>query len=286
MSGKLRGYLITRFTNMSNSYTCKRLEYEANKLDVDLKTIGVSDIYIYNNKIFHKDKELDKVDFLINRHKNGNIKDLLNKLGYKSYNNIEKFDIYLDKFWQMENINSKKFLKPKYILSTADIDYEILKKNISTPFVAKGLRGSEGNQVYLISSKEELKRLKNQYNQDKEFLFQELISSSLGKDLRIYSIKGKAIAAMIRKSESDFRANFALGAIVEKYELNDDICKIARDIYADTGLDFCGIDLLFGKDKLYFCEVNAMAGIRGIEESNKINIARNIIESIKEDFNE
>ena len=89
---------------------------------------------------------------------------------------------------------------------------------------------------------------------------------------------------MQRKSKEDFRANVALGASVEPYEITPQIKEIARDIYEQTKLDFLGIDLLFGEDKPYFCEINVMPGLEGIESSSGINIAKLIIESIKGDF--
>lgn len=286
MIKKLRGYLIARYDNMCNSYTCKRLEEEAKSLNIEMNTIGVCDTIICENKILHKANQLDKVDFLINRHKHGHIKDRLNSLAKKSYNNLSSFNTYLDKFSQLENISSSHFLKPKYFLASADKSFEEVSKILSDPFVIKGLDGSEGDQVYLIKSEEDLKKIRTFYGIDKEFLFEEFIESSFGRDIRMYAIKGKIKAAMLRKSNMDFRANFALGAEVSPYDISPKMEKISEDIYKITGLDFVGIDLLFGRDNFYFCEVNVMAGIKGIEKATGTNIAREILLSIKEDFNE
>ena len=51
-----------------------------------------------------------------------------------------------------------------------------------------------------------------------------------------------------------------------------------------TGLDFLGIDLLFGREKPYFCEINVMPGLEGIEKASGINVAGKIIETIQSDF--
>jgi glutathione synthase/RimK-type ligase-like ATP-grasp enzyme len=60
--------------------------------------------------------------------------------------------------------------------------------------------------------------------------------------------------------------------------------QTAKDIYAQTGLDFLGIDLLFGTDKPYFCEINVMPGIEGMERATGVNVAVAIIETIMGDF--
>jgi glutathione synthase/RimK-type ligase-like ATP-grasp enzyme len=89
---------------------------------------------------------------------------------------------------------------------------------------------------------------------------------------------------MIREAESDFRANVALGAHTRKYAVDDTIRSIAQDIYLQTGLDFLGIDLLFGKEGFYFCEINVMPGLEGIEQTTGVNVATAILETIKGDF--
>ena len=90
---------------------------------------------------------------------------------------------------------------------------------------------------------------------------------------------------MIREAKTDFRANVALGAGVKNYPINSELQSIATDIYEVTGLDILGIDLLFGRESLYFCEINVMPGLEGIEQASGINIARLVLRRIKEDFN-
>ena len=76
----------------------------------------------------------------------------------------------------------------------------------------------------------------------------------------------------------------ALGASVEAYEITPEIQQIAKDIYEQTGLDFLGIDLLFGEEKPYFCEINVMPGLEGIEKASGVNVAKKILETIKKDY--
>ena len=122
------------------------------------------------------------------------------------------------------------------------------------------------------------------YGIEKEWLYEEFITTSVGRDIRLYSIRGNVEAGMVRKSKGDFRANVALGGDVASYEITPEIRTIARDIYRQTGLDFIGIDLLFGESKPYFCEINVMPGIEGIEKASGINIGKRIMETIKGDF--
>ena len=184
----------------------------------------------------------------------------------------------------MKRLKLEGYFVPKYLLTTSQGNYEEITVYLGTPFVVKGLESSMGAEVCLIESAEAFKQLGKQYGMEKEWLCEEFIKTSIGRDMRFFSIRGEVAAGMIRTSQGDFRANVALGATVEPCEITPEIQKIARDIYEQTGLDFVGIDLMFGETKPYFCEINVMPGIEGMEKASGINIAKKIMETIKSDF--
>lgn len=281
----INGYIIEKYNKMTNAYTCNRLVEEANTLGIDLKIVGIHDTLILENRILNNGTALEKRDFVINRYKWGKVKDEINSLATKSYNPLDAYNIFINKYEQVKRLRSDCFLVPKYLLGSALLKYEDIVQVLDTPFVAKGLESSMGEQISLIEKPEDLKNLYSKYGMEKEWLFEEFITTSYGRDMRFYSIRGEVIACMQRKSQGDFRANVALGASVEPFEITPEIRQIAKDIYTQTGLDFLGIDLLFGKEKPYFCEINVMPGIEGIETATGVNVAKKIIETICQDFN-
>lgn len=280
----MTGYIIEKYNKMTNAYTCNRLVEEAEKLGIDLKIIGIHDTIITEKIIYNKGEKLEKRDFVINRYKWGKEKDEINSLAEKSYNTLDAYNIYINKYEQVKRLKSEYFMVPKYVLGTSLSDYEDIINILGTPFVAKGLESSMGEQISLIEKREDLEDLYKQYDMEKEWLFEEFITTSFGRDMRFYSIRGEVVACMQRKSQGDFRANVALGASVEPYEITEEIRQIAKDIYEQTGLDFLGIDLLFGEEKPYFCEINVMPGLEGIEKASGVNVAKKIMETIKADF--
>jgi len=280
----ISGYIIEKYNKMTNAYTCNRLVEEATKQGMDLKIIGIHDTMILDNEIRNNGIKLEKRNFVINRYKWGKVKDEINSLAAKSYNPLEAYNIYINKYEQVKRLRSDAFLVPRYLLGTAMLQYEDIVNILGTPFVAKGLESSMGEQISLIEKEEDLKNLRKKYGMEKEWLFEEFVTTSFGRDMRFYSIRGEVVACMQRKSQGDFRANVALGASVESYEITPEIRQIAKDIYEQTGLDFLGIDLLFGEDKPYFCEINVMPGIEGIEKATGVNVAKKIVETIKSDF--
>lgn len=280
----INGYIIEKYNKMTNAYTCNRLVEEAANLGIDLKIIGIHDTIISEDGLMNNNVRLEKRDFVINRYKWGKAKDEINFLATRSYNPLNAYNKYINKYEQVKNLRSKEFLIPKYLLGTSLLRYEDIFPILGTPFVAKGLESSMGEQIALIEKAEDLQNLSLTYGMEKEWLFEEFITISFGKDMRFYSIRGEVVACMQRKSQGDFRANVALGASVEPFEITPQIQQIAKDIYTQTGLDFLGIDLLFGETKPYFCEINVMPGIEGIETATGVNVAKKIMETIYKDF--
>ena len=280
----IKGYLIEKYSQMTNAYTCNRLVEEAKELGIELSIIGVHDVQVRADGLYHKGNRLEKRDFVINRYKWGLIKEELNTLAEKSYNPIREYDKYINKYEQIKRLSSEAYLIPKYLLTTSQGNYEEMTAYLGTPFVVKGLESSMGAEVLLIEQKEAFYQLGKRYGVEKEWLCEEFIKTSIGKDMRFFSIRGEVVAGMIRKSQGDFRANVALGATVEPCEITSEIQKIAKDIYEQTGLDFLGIDLMFGETKQYFCEINVMPGIEGMETASRVNVAKKIMETIKSDF--
>lgn len=280
----LKGYIIEKYSHMTGAYTCNRLIEEAQKRDISLKIIGIADVTVRQDGVYWKKEKLGPCDFIINRYKYGHIKDELNALAKRTYNDIEAFQTYINKYMQVRNLSSDGFLMPKYVLGTAWTPYEEIAEVLGTVFVAKGLESSQGAEIFLIEKKEDLQALADMYAKDKEYLFEQYISQSYGRDIRFYSIRGEVAACMTREAKEGFKANVALGANVRALEITDQIRQTARDIYAQTKLDFLGIDLLFGADKPYFCEINVMPGIEGMERATGVNVAGAILDTIIGDF--
>ena len=161
---KLSGYLIEKYKNMGNAYTCNRLLAAAQKQNIDLKLIGIYDSYVTQDHCYNNAALLSARDFVINRYKFGKIKDNLNKLGKKSYNAIKPFNLYINRFEQLKNIESHYFKKPKYLTGMSDLPFELLADILKLPFVAKGLESSMGQEVFLITNKDDYSSLSQSLN--------------------------------------------------------------------------------------------------------------------------
>lgn len=162
--------------------------------------------------------------------------------------------------------------------------YEKVLAELSLPVIIKEGRGSFGMKVYLIETKEAFYE-KVAELRGVDYVFQQFIASSKGRDIRVNIVGGKIVAAMYRHSETDFRANITNGGTAEVITLTTAQENLAIQAAAAVGAEFAGVDLLFGEnEEPLVCEVNAAAHIRNILNVTGINVADAMISYILEEI--
>jgi len=151
--------------------------------------------------------------------------------------------------------------------------YEKVLAKLGLPMIIKEGHGSFGMRVYLIET-EEAFYAKTDELRGVDYVFQQFIESSRGRDIRVNIVGGEIVAAMYRHSETDFRANITNGGVAEVIELTEAQKELAKRAAKAVGAEFAGVDLLFGEDEEpLVCEVNAAAHIRNIYNVTGINVA-------------
>ena len=148
------------------------------------------------------------------------------------------------------------------------------------PFIIKECYGSMGEQVYLVHNREEFEKTFEKVKCT-QYLFQEFIDTSMGRDVRVIVIGGKVIGAIERISNNDFRSNVALGGSAVEYPVDDTIRSISEKVAKILNLEYCGLDLMHdGKGGYYICEVNSNAFFGGFEKATGMNVAKLYVEYI------
>ena len=155
-------------------------------------------------------------------------------------------------------------------------------QRLGLPFVIKAGCGSFGAQVFLAHTVDEAaQRVRAMAGEP--VLFQRFIKESAGRDLRLYVVGGRVIAAMERVNlAGDFRANITGGGSANRHEVSAEESAIALSACEKLGLDFGGVDLLQSKDGPLLCEVNSNAHFTALRELCGINPADHIIARLKE----
>lgn len=162
--------------------------------------------------------------------------------------------------------------------------FERVIDTLKLPMIIKEGHGSFGMKVYLIETEEQFYE-KVESLRAIDFVFQEFIASSRGRDIRVNIVGGEIVAAMYRHSETDFRANITNGGKASPIELTDAQRTLALKAAEAVGTVFAGVDLLFDEhEQPLVCEVNAAAHIRNILNVTGINVADAMIKFILEDL--
>lgn len=234
----------------------------------------------------------DMPDFVISWDKDIPLAKHLQAMDIKVYNHAEGIHacdnkILMNQYLSGHNIKMPKTIIAPMVYSNCDIiDFTLYDKvieSLSLPLIIKEAYGSFGAQVYMVHTKEELiSQVKAIGN--KPHLFQEYIKSSHGKDIRINIVGDQVVASMKRVSDIDFRANITNGAIAEPYQASQAEKLLALKCHHLLGLDFSGVDILFGEDGPVLCEVNGNPHFKSIYQCTGIDVSKSIIEYIIKDL--
>ncbi len=154
-----------------------------------------------------------------------------------------------------------------------------LADRLGLPFVLKECYGSFGAQVHLAHSAQEACAILSDMK-ERPSLAQAFVRSSQGRDVRVQVVGGQVVAAMERVSKTgDFRANVTNGAVAREWVPTDAQASLAVRACDMLGLDFGGVDLLFGpEDEPVICEVNSNAHFINLYKVTGIDIAPLIIQ--------
>ncbi len=212
----------------------------------------------------------------------------LERLGVYSVNSSEAIEKVKDKLFQMQ-ILAEKFPVPKTIMVKFPVNADIVAKKLGFPVIIKTLSGSQGSGVILshdAQSFEDLGNLIQITNPNAEIILQEFISSSKGRDLRVFVIGNRVVGCMERYSTDDsFKANFSRGGGVRAFEVTPEIEQLALSVTTELGLEISGVDLLFGEYGYMICEVNSSPGFKGMEQATGKDVAQELIDYIKSKVN-
>ncbi|MCB9201910.1 MAG: RimK family alpha-L-glutamate ligase [Flavobacteriales bacterium] len=212
------------------------------------------------------------------------------RLGVYCVNPSASIDTVKDKLFQMQILANSGFSIPKTILAKFPVDSHWVEKQIKFPAIVKALSGSQGSGVFLCENQnmlEDLMKVIESANKDANFIIQEFISDSRGRDLRVYVIGGKVVGAMERSSSDEsFKANFSRGGTVKPFKITEELEKKVLEITELFNLEIAGIDLLFDGTDFRICEVNSSPGFKGLEKVNDVDVAVEILNYIKQKVKE
>ena len=255
-----------------------------NKRDVSLEIKTASDISLEVGK-----KINNKPVFVIFWDKDIYLAQRLEQQGFKLFNSAKAVELCDNKILMYQELAKynvripRTFIAPKTFeglnYSKRDFINNVIKE-IGLPLVIKEAYGSFGEQVYLANNLEEANKIIDLIGY-KDFLMQEYIATSKGRDIRINAVGNKAIVSMFRENKNDFRSNISNGGTGWKFEPKQEYLDLAIKASKALGLDFAGVDVMFGpNDEPIICELNSNPQFASTLQYTGVNLAEVIADYI------
>lgn len=282
---KNKGWILypkSVLNNATNAFDWLRLE--ASKFNIAPEILFFEDFQIVsgtNNLLLYQNKEVELPSFIIVRGYEALLSRHFELLGIPVINSSESMALSLNKMATHQILSKNNIPTPETIYKPiANYNYEGLCSYFKDDkFVVKSLEGSRGVDVYLVKSRRDLEdaimACKN------NCIAQQFINSSYGKDVRVWVVGDEVAASVLRYSDVSFKSNFSQGGKVKLYDLTDKEKSLAVRSVKSLGLEFAGVDLLFGEDGNFtVCEINGNAGFRSIASISDSNIPYKLFEYI------
>ena len=288
----MEGWLITNgfLSTQKFQELYEMFRESAKKYSLDLKLIKNDEILV---DIAIEECTM-KPDFVLFWDKDIKLAAYLEKLGIRVFNPARSIELCDDKSLTHLELMNHGIKMPRTIfapMTYTNIGYtnltflELVKFRLEFPIVIKEVFGSFGQQVYMANDEEELVNIVRECGSSK-LIFQEFVKSSKGRDIRLQVVGNRVVASMYRYNDTDdFRANLSSGGKMKGYTPTKEQENLAIKTCKILGLDFAGVDILFGEDdEPIVCEVNSNAHFKNITDASRVNVSDKIIEYIIEEL--
>lgn len=283
--------IINPFEKENHQATRLKEEFEKKGVSVEIIANGWSLATLETDRI---EFDCKGVNFAVFLDKNKYLSEMLEKANVRVFNNHRAIRTCDDKGETCIALSGRGIKMPRTIFAPlcysqdAEIlveDAKFIVSELGLPIIVKESYGSLGKGIYKADTELELLELMKKLKL-KPHLYQQYLGKKIGVDVRVIVIGGKTICAMKRTNKNDFRSNLSCGGSGEKIQLSSEFKKVAEKTAKILGLDYCGVDLLYGDDDSpYVCEVNSNAFFKGVEKVTGENVAEKyaqyIIEKIK-----
>lgn len=226
----------------------------------------------------------NNTDFVINRSRNHKVAAAFEKMGVRVFNSSKVTEIANNKGMSYKFLkNTVPFLPIYYKEEIVNSGIDEADTKFEYPYIIKSCAGHGGSQVFMVNNEEEMQKAVQEIGTN-EYVIQKCCSD-LGKDVRVYIIGNKVVAAMLRESMQSFKSNYSLGGKVRPYTLNECELKYVDKITKKLPMDFAGIDFTFHNGKAVFNEIEDAAGARMLYANTDMDIVELFVQYVIKTMN-
>jgi len=276
-----------------------RFQQVAAEMGIDLKVLKPQefDLVVDSQRGWtatYQDKNLDKPDLIITRTGSETTYFMLAVLRYferqgvAMANRSTAVEAVADKLQTLQILSNAGIPVPRTILGKFPVDVGLVERELGFPVIVKTLKGTRGEGVFLCNDRNQFNDLANLLDgasPGADFIFQQFISRSRGRDVRVLVINNRAVVAMERRAaDGGFKSNLSLGGQALPFALTPEVSELAVNVASALDLDVAGIDLLFDDGSYKVCEANSSPGFQGLEQCCNINVPAEIFRAMAKKY--
>lgn len=205
-------------------------------------------------------------------------------MGVLTLNSASAISQSRDKLYSLQVMLKNEIQIPTSGFANSPMDTNDLIEMVGgAPLIVKLLEGTQGKGVVLAETKKAAESVINAFKALKaNLLVQEFVKEADGKDLRLFVIDGKVVAAIQREAApGEFRANLHQGGVASIIKPTAEEKALAIKVAKVHGLEFAGVDIIRSRKGPLLLEVNSSPGLEGIEEATGKNIAGMMVTTIE-----
>lgn len=209
-------------------------------------------------------------------------------MGVYSLNSSSAISQSRDKLFSLQLLQGSGISIPTTGFASSPMDTNDLIQMVGgAPLIVKLLEGTQGKGVVLAETKKAAESVINAFKAlQANLLVQEFIKEAQGKDLRLFVIDGKVVAAIERTAApGEFRANIHQGGSASIVKVTPEEKKLALKAAKITGLKVAGVDVIRSSRGPLLLEVNSSPGLEGIENATGKDVAGEMIKAIEKRLN-
>ena len=203
--------------------------------------------------------------------------------GYRVINGLSAIKAGKNKIAQHIAFEKNKIPCPRWGVAQKSEDVVALANEIGYPVVLKVAFGTHGKGVFFTDKQETLKPIADYLavRDRNPIIVEEYIAEAKRKDLRVFIVCGKIVAAMERSApDGDVRANTSNGGIGSPVELNEKEADLALRAAKLFDLEIAGVDIIRSNRGPLLLEVNANPGFKELEKATGVDVAGAIVDYV------
>ena len=206
------------------------------------------------------------------------------RMGVPLITGAEAVEACADKLQTLQLLSASGLPIPRTILAKFPVDVDLIERELGFPVVVKKLRSTRGAGVVLCQDRDQfddLASLLGEAAHQSDFIFQQYIAKSHGRDVRLLVIGGLVAAAMERRSlTGNFKSNISLGGIGECVDPPEEMARLAIEAAKSLRLDIAGIDMLYDEKGYRICEANSAPGFVGLEKACPVSVPDKVLDYV------